>query len=152
MTGPGAFLAFAVAARLAIPDASGADRHELAVYSAAGDASIVLSCEPAKTIDVLVSGHHKPPVIQAPDYRAGAGSRNAVQYTVDGQGPFLEEWLSKDQGVTPQDRGQLGSFLLRLASGHIMFLGLRGMRPFEFPLDPQAERIKSFFSACSAKR
>ncbi len=89
--------------------------------------------------------------MQAPDHTAGAGSRNSVQYTVDGQGPILEEWQPRDEGVSPPAGHQLRMFLLRLGAGHVMFLGLRGMRPFEFQLDRYSEQIKAFAVNCAQK-
>jgi hypothetical protein len=148
-------LAAIVAAAGAWPGAlpaSGEESARLAIRSADGEASIVLSCTPSKAIDLQVIGYQKAPTIQAPDHTAGAGNRNAIQYTVDGQGPFLEDWELRDGGLAPADREQLQAFVARLATGRIMHLRTRGMQPFEFRLEKYTAHFKSFAESCKAKR
>ncbi len=142
---------FAAVTYFAAPLAIAAAQTQFVIYSINAEARIELSCNSAKAIDLFASGHHKPPVIQAPDHTAGAGNRGAIQYTVDGQGPFLEEWLPRDQGIVPRNRDQLRLFVSRMVDGHIMFLRMRGMSPFEFQLESYAEGLRGFALACSAK-
>jgi hypothetical protein len=124
----------------------------LLVDSINGDAIVDLSCRAPGVIDVLVVTRSRPPVIQAPDAQAGAGRPGAIQYTVDGQGPFLEDWQLRNGGLAPANREQLQAFVVRLATGRIMHLGTRGMQPFEFRLEKYAARFKSFAESCKVNR
>ncbi|MGQ0675709.1 MAG: hypothetical protein ACT4N4_06440 [Rhodospirillales bacterium] len=128
-----------------------ADPLQAVLHSVDRGARIELSCAPRKSIEVMVSGHRDGPLIQTPDHSAGAGKKGSVQYTFDGQGPFLEDWLLRDDGFTPRTREQLAAFVTGIGSGHVLFLGMHGMRPFEFQLDEYAGQLRAFASACRHK-
>jgi hypothetical protein len=97
---------------------------------------------------LAVIGHQPPPIISPADPATGLAKRGTVRYTFDGQGPVLEQWLARDEGVTPSDPAQLHSFARRLFLQHVLFIGLNGMKSFEFQLDDHAAKLRTFAEAC----
>ena len=120
----------------------------LSLESVDGNATIELSCDDSKRLDLAVTGHHRPPIVSPADPAIGLTKRGTVRYTFDGQEPILEQWLAREEGAAPRDPGQLSSFAQRLFLGHVLFISLNGMKSFEFQLDHNATRLKNFAQVC----
>ncbi|MCC7047275.1 MAG: hypothetical protein IT562_11235 [Alphaproteobacteria bacterium] len=116
-----------IAAMLVLPPIGSAEaRARLTLDSVDGHATIALSCDASKKLELVAAGRVRGPIVRPAD-PAIAPKRAMVQYTFDGETPIVEQWLPRHEGSTPADAAQLRAFTRRLFLGHVLHLSLDGL-------------------------